>query len=433
MTKRLFLLSLLLLAAVSISAETVTVSIDCWQGGHCAMPCGGSGQGNYACSDGSGQWFSGCRYDENLPTAAIVKKITAKIFSHPCNSAVVTATMNGQTIGTVNETRTSCGCLSTSCIETVIASQEYPDGFPGYIPGEPNVFGINVGSGTLCVEHVELTFEYTGKQVLITADEPTIVQNSNAVNNCVQYESDLSAYATDGNTRQAGVSVRFTSNRNGSGGNPDTITQRSTVTNNAGEVTGLLRTRRPGDLTVSAEVSDGYTAEQHRTNFTEADYENQFRMTAYIIALESDFGGGTVTDPCGLTGTFNDDFLYSNRGVLMQGSGQTNGGAYVTIDWNRSRRPFNRRNLCFTTINCPTTASGQCLQPNVSIAVDTEKIPMFSNVNIQNVGNRTAHDTGDRIQNYHIDVFAGLGRAAVANWGNFNGTVRYLGGARCTN
>lgn len=434
--KRLLLLSLLLLVSLSLSAQqdqTRTFTIDCWNGGHCAMPCGGGAQGNYACSDGTGAWVTGCQFTDPLPQGALVKKISANIYSHPCNSATVSASMNGQAIGTVNETRTSCSCLDSACVNTIIDSADYPNGFPNYQAGAANTFGIDIGSGTLCVEQVDITLTYVTKTVAIEAKDPVIVQNSDAVNNCVLYRADLTGTARDGGTPQSGVNVRFTSSRNSGGTGPDRITQRATTTNNQGQVTGDAQTRRPGNATISADVDTGYRVTDKDVAFTEADYENQFHMTAYILALESDFAGATVTDPCGLTGTFVDDFLYSNRGVLMQGSGQANNGSYVTIDWVRSRRPFNRRNLCFRTINCPTTASGNCLTANVSIAVDTAKIPMGSNVNIERVGNRTAHDTGDRIQGYHIDVYAGLGRAAVANWGNFNGRVRYLGGASCNN
>ena len=391
------------------------------------MPCGGGAQGNYACSDGTGQWFSGCAYSDPLPEASTVKRVVATVYSHPCSSATVSATMNGQAIGTVNETRTSCSCLSSACIQTVIDSGDYPEGFPGYLPGQQNVFGINITAGTLCVEHVEITLTYTAKAAYVSAAEP-VIPRSNVVNGCVLYRSDLTGYVSDGVRAQRGVNMRFNSSR---GTTVDTITQRSTVTDNTGEVKGDVQTRRPGEATISATVDAPYTPVPDDVSFTEADYETAFRMTAYILADENDFGGAQVTDPCGLTGTFYDSFLYSNRGVLMQGSGLALNGSYVTIDWVRSRRPFNRANLCFRTIACPTTASGACAQAGTTIAVDTTIIPMGSNVNIERVGNRTAQDTGDRIRGYHIDVYAGTGQAAVATWGNFNGRVRYLGGAPC--
>lgn len=36
-----------------------------------------------------------------------------------------------------------------------------------------------------------------------------------------------------------------------------------------------------------------------------------------------------------LTGLYRYEFLYGNKGVLMQGTGLTEDGRYITIDWNR--------------------------------------------------------------------------------------------------
>ena len=138
-----------------------------------------------------------------------------------------------------------------------------------------------------------------------------------------------------------------------------------------------------------------------------------------------------MTNPCGLTGTWHRNFLYGS-GVLLQGSGQDLNGTMITIDYNRSGRPLNANNVCFTTTNCAHTFSGACATEGTTIAVDRTVVPMGASVNIQNVGDRVAQDTGGGINGYHIDVFRGFGHAAMAGWGNFHGTVRYLsGGGQC--
>jgi len=336
--------------------------------------------------------------------------------------------MNGQVIGTVTESRSSCSCLSSSCLDTTVISADYPNGFPGYNAGASNTFGVNVTSGLLCVEHVEITLTFSGKTATISGAPPSITNGSDLVNGCVQYRDALEGVVMDGTNPVRNASLRFTSNRNTGGVTPDTINQRDTTTDTTGHVSGELITRRQGALRISADVDPGYRVLPADLNLLQAYYENTFRITAYNIADEADFGGTQVTNPCGLTGTYFEDFLTSNRGVLMQGTGQALNGQLITIDWLNSGRPLNRRNVCFTTTTCARTASGACAVAGTTIAVDPVKVPMGANVNIENLGNRTAQDTGDRIRGYHIDNFAGFGRAAMANWRNLQSLVTYLGG-----
>lgn len=51
-----------------------------------------------------------------------------------------------------------------------------------------------------------------------------------------------------------------------------------------------------------------------------------------------------------------------------------------------------------------TTASGADLQPNVSVAVDRNKIALGSTLYIDGYGERIAHDTGSAIKGERIDV-----------------------------
>lgn len=156
--------------AVSTEAqdETMTFAIDCWSGGHCAMPCGGSAQGNYDCSEGTGGWSPTCVFSDPLPEGSTVKVVQAVLSTHQCDSSTnITTTLNGQVIGSVTESRFSCSCLDSPCLDTRTDSPTFPDGFPGYVYGGSNTFGINVTSGIICVEHVDVTLQYSQEQLEI--------------------------------------------------------------------------------------------------------------------------------------------------------------------------------------------------------------------------------------------------------------------------
>lgn len=65
---------------------------------------------------------------------------------------------------------------------------------------------------------------------------------------------------------------------------------------------------------------------------------------------------------------------------------------------------------------------------NNSIAVDPKIIPPNSKVEIDGVGKRSAHDTGDSIKSYHVDNFLGAGKDVVKDWlrGGINGRQRKI-------
>ena len=437
---RLLLLFLAAAGALSLAAQappeqTITFAIDCWGGGHCAMPCGGSGQGNYDCSDGTGGWTPTCPFNDPVPQGAIVTNVDATVWTHQCASASTwAATLNGQTISTITDGRASCSCLSSPCLDNTHHGTAHPEGFPGYVYGGANTFGLNVQSGTICVEHVDVTLTYTtGNIATISATDPIIPRNSTLVNGCVQYRSDLTGTVRRGPDPRPGINLRFRSDRNTGGATPDAITQPTRPTDANGTATGRVTTRRQGVAHISDDTADVETPSPAAIDFQQANWESQFFMTAYIIASEADYGGQTVTNPCGLTGTYRRNFLYG-AGVLLQGSGQALNGDFIGIDFARSGHPLNGNNVCFRVNNCAVTASGACATAGTTIAVDRGVVPMGASVNIQTVGDRVAQDTGGGINGYHIDVFRGFGRASMAGWGNFHGTVRYLsGGGQCTN
>jgi hypothetical protein len=210
------LLSFLLVLAGAAHAQqtqTVTIDLDCWSGGYCAMPCGGSSTGNYACSNGTGQWVNTCAFNDPLPAGAQVQSVKAIIYSHQCASSTnVTATINNTVIQIVTESRASCSCLNSACLDTT-AQTTFSNGLLGYHAGGSNSFGIYVTAGILCVEHVSLTFSYVSKTLKVAATDPVIPSNATVQNRCVLYHSDLTATATDQGQPVSGVGVTFTSDR----------------------------------------------------------------------------------------------------------------------------------------------------------------------------------------------------------------------------
>lgn len=136
-----------------------------------------------------------------------------------------------------------------------------------------------------------------------------------------------------------------------------------------------------------------------------ASYANQYYLTYYIIPKETDYLGNYDTSAAGISGLFKSAFL---QAVRLNGTGYTHNGAYLT--YNSSSGTYN-----ITT--APRTSSGTIPTAGQTIAVDNRYIPRtnwsgnyeYGKVSIANVGIRYAEDAGGSINNYHIDVFMGLG------------------------
>ena len=130
-----------------------------------------------------------------------------------------------------------------------------------------------------------------------------------------------------------------------------------------------------------------------------------FEITGYGLVEETAHSAAeTVTDPCGLVGTFATAFLFG-EGVRLQGSGRALDGRFVRYDGGG----------CFAEQECPLTASGSCAQGGRTAAVDTSVLPMGSRVWIEGIGERIAEDRGGAVEGRAIDVYFagedGLARA----------------------
>ncbi|WP_233809189.1 3D domain-containing protein [Paraburkholderia sp. HP33-1] len=201
----------------------------------------------------------------------------------------------------------------------------------------------------------------------------------------------------------------------------------------------ILESREPGDLTLSVE-DDDITALPLRITLKEAWYESTFLITGYHVCFESDFTGKQVLAR-GTNDCHKRDFLYSARGVVMQGTGKASNGRYirptqVNSGWhrnNRGNRDYldNPEGVAFTYTDSVQGAYG-AVRESHSIAVDPNVIPKRAHVTIEMVGNRFADDTGSAIIGHHIDNFVGAGAAIQEAWENgpVNNTqrkVKYIG------
>jgi 3D (Asp-Asp-Asp) domain-containing protein len=137
-----------------------------------------------------------------------------------------------------------------------------------------------------------------------------------------------------------------------------------------------------------------------------AEVGSSFRLTAYALAQEKEFAATpTVTNPCGLTGTFRQKFLFETatapRGVKMQGSGLADNGKFIHYAAKGGADCFEVISTAGVTKHGTTPTAGR------TVAVDKSQIPLGTQLLIEDIGARTAEDTGKSIKTDHIDVYYG--------------------------
>ena len=79
--RRGLLLTLVNLLSVQASAEeAITITIDCWAGGHCPESyCAPGVTEDYDCSNGHGGWTPQCPFIDPLPSGAQLTGIRAEL------------------------------------------------------------------------------------------------------------------------------------------------------------------------------------------------------------------------------------------------------------------------------------------------------------------------------------------------------------------
>ena len=134
----------------------------------------------------------------------------------------------------------------------------------------------------------------------------------------------------------------------------------------------------------------------------------RFKITSYFLADESQFPEQpTVKDPCGLKGTFRKRFLDQKEppyGVDTEGSGRTLSGKI--INWVKSD-PRVKGAGCYKEGPQALGVGNRPLTVGSSVAVDKTKIPIGTQLLIEDVGPRTADDVGDAIKGNEIDEYKG--------------------------
>lgn len=152
-----------------------------------------------------------------------------------------------------------------------------------------------------------------------------------------------------------------------------------------------------------------------------AAYQKAFYCTGYNTALESDYYDTEVSAPGITDDKFSQQFLEATK---LNGSGKADSGKY--LHYNSSTKQFSYYQ--------PVTATGTTPTVGKTIAVDPYYIPRAkpsgvwkrATVFINGIGNRVAEDGGGAIKGYRIDVYQGLGKAAMVGWKNGNRTVTLM-------
>lgn len=156
-----------------------------------------------------------------------------------------------------------------------------------------------------------------------------------------------------------------------------------------------------------------------------------FTITHYTFALEDDpiHASSPMVRATGLAEPHRESFLYGDRGILMQGTGQASNGKYITIDWSQGG-PAGR-NTAFTY---GIGGRNGTPVPWKTVASDPSVVPTNSRVLIeayQDRGEMVANDTGGAIQGHHLDLFIGGATIAEAfQLGTKTSRVAILTGAQ---
>jgi 3D (Asp-Asp-Asp) domain-containing protein len=155
-----------------------------------------------------------------------------------------------------------------------------------------------------------------------------------------------------------------------------------------------------------------------------------FRNTYYDFPSESDFSGETVALKNGHCKTIKDVARSFYEAVCVQGSGTLSSGSTVSF----AKRdcdcaplcPRTEQHICFDELDAKTYpwgrgATGRAITPLLSVAVDTDVVPLDTPIYIPEFdgiprdpsrkalhdGCFIAQDRGVRVKGEHIDVFTG--------------------------
>jgi len=141
----------------------------------------------------------------------------------------------------------------------------------------------------------------------------------------------------------------------------------------------------------------------------------QWKITYYVIALETEFPADYV-HVGGLQGTYRRQFIYSPAGVYGQGTGKSESGQYITIDWTTNNQKygskwldpnFNVANIYFKTGKGGANGSPTAWE-TVAISQNEQQLGYGNSVMIEGYNQIfKVEDTGTFTDTSHLDVFIG--------------------------
>lgn len=285
----------------------------------------------------------------------------------------------------------------------------------------PDHYTLNTNLCT-CEYADPCTPETTNKILRISATSPIIPRNSGLIGGRVLTHSGVNLLLANPNEACGDVGLTLQSNR----GSIDSITQPVAIINGAANARVETRDQLTiaGVSTITSNTPNVITEQPAIITWLPAKYETKFNTTCYSTELESDYPNSPykaantwkwckgVKPP---TKKYREKFMAR---VEFQGSGVAVGGEVVQYEPN---------NACYYISSCPLTASGQCAQVGVTIALDRTIIPFRGTVDIETIGTRKALDTGGLIKGYHIDVYNGVGKATCnVTWSRSYNTINFL-------
>lgn len=110
-----------------------------------------------------------------VPPGNIVTNIQVQFYSAECSGGSLTATINGNTVPSVNEGATGCWCSNNPCAVSASSSGNYPCGMPNYVYGGNNSLQLCTGAD-VCINQIVLVITYYLPSAInpsITAMGPT--------------------------------------------------------------------------------------------------------------------------------------------------------------------------------------------------------------------------------------------------------------------
>lgn len=249
-----------------------------------------------------------------------------------------------------------------------------------------------------------------------TPGQPIIPFGSSVEDGSVLTRDWLTVTVTNGHggSPASGLNVTMQSSRAQS----DDITQPKYPTDQYGQTAGVVETwDNAGGATSKVTVVNNNieTATPANIAWLPARYQQSFKITCYAIPPESDFLNSPLVRAPGIPGRkFHSGFLFQ---TAINGTGEALDGAYIHY----------KGGGWYTIESCPRTATGVCAIDGTTVAVDPTVIPLHGKVSIDSVGDRTAQDTGDGIEGYHVDDYWGTRFDQCRNtWANPSLGVTFL-------